>query len=127
MHATASKADKQPARDDAGRPGSVRGGRGGGAGLTSAVRRAKEEMIVEEERGQRALQQSGRGSLSQVEETGSGGGQQTESSTSSHLQLLFMSGLKHSGKSNTARLQVIQRRTNVSSYIFTVMKVTRNL
>lgn len=39
-------------------------------------------MILEEERGQRALQKSGSGSLSQVEETGTGGGEQAESLTS---------------------------------------------
>lgn len=47
-------------------------------------------MIVEVERGQRALQQSGSGSLSQVEETGTGGGE--------WAPLIFISGLKHSGK-----------------------------
>lgn len=83
--------------------GGVRGvrgcgvGGGGWGGLTSAVRREHEEVIVEEERGQRALQWSGSGSLSQVEETGSRGGQRTESSTSeaSLLQLILISALKY--------------------------------
>lgn len=60
--------------------------------MLSGENKVKGEIIVEEDRGQRALKWSGTGSLSQVEETGTGRCKQKESSTSetSHNYFCFV-------------------------------------